>query len=102
MSEENISNMQRLIENTSQEDLGSVIAGVLEFLTARAVLDGSYYIMTDDEEAMTVIAVDKDVEIMRDALPEHFKSWDDEVTYPQDEEFITNSDPGDEQNEPTA
>lgn len=101
MSEENMSNMQRLIDETPVENLGQTIAGVLEFLTARAVLDGSYYIMTDDQEAITVIAVDDDVQALRDLLPEHFKSWEDEVVYPEDDAFISNADPGDEQNDET-
>jgi hypothetical protein len=37
-----------------------MISGVLEFLTMRALHEGPYYIMTDNKEAITVFAANKD------------------------------------------
>ena len=102
MSEENIeypSAMHELVSTTDEVTLGRSIAGVLEFLTARAVIDGAYYIATDDETALAVFAAEEDAKILKELLPESFKSWEDEMDEP---EFLTNADPGDEQDEPTA
>lgn len=98
MSEENIeyeSAMHELVATTDQETLGRRIAGVLEFLTARAVVDGAYYITTDDESALAVFAAEDDAKALKDSLPEAYKSWEDDMDEP---EFLTNADPGDEQN----
>jgi len=57
MTEENIeydSAMHELVATNDEESLGRTIAGVLEFLTARAVVDAPFYISTDDESAITV------------------------------------------------
>lgn len=89
--------MHELLSAVSEDQLGRIIAGVLEFLTARAVIDGAFYILTDDEQAITVFAANEDATALRDALPEHFKSWDDEMEVPP---FDTDRDPGDEQDEP--
>lgn len=89
--------MHELLSAVSEDQLGRIIAGVLEFLTARAVIDGAFYILTDDEQAITVFAANEDAAALRDALPEHFKSWDDEMEVPP---FDTDRDPGDEQDEP--
>ena len=87
--------MEELFATIEQEALGTVISGVLEFLTAKAVIEGPYYIMTDDKQAVTVFAANDAAETLMNLLPENFTSWEDE----QDEEFITNADPGDEQDE---
>ena len=91
--------MTQLLANSDLEQLGMTIAGVLEFLTMRALHDGSYYIMTDDDRAITVIAADEDAHMLKSLLPESFKSWEDnmdrnEAVMP---EVLTNVDPGDEQ-----
>ena len=96
--EEYNSAMQELITTVDEEELGRTIAGVLEFLTMRALHDGGYYIMTDDERAITVFAADEDAKLLLDLLPPHFKSWEDDMEVPP---FDTDSDPGDEQDEPT-
>jgi hypothetical protein len=97
MTDENIeqeSAMQRLLNNEDMESLGMTIAGVLEFLTMRALHDGAFYIMTDDEKAITVFAAEEDATALKAALPEHFKTWEEELSEP---EVLTNVDPGDEQ-----
>lgn len=93
--------MQELLAEVDQERLGRIIAGVLEFLTVRAIVDGPFYLMTDDEQAITVMAANEDAAALRNALPDNFKSWDeynDEIEM----DFLTDTDPGDEQDEPTA
>ena len=100
--EEYDSAMRELLSAVDEEQLGRTIAGVLEFLTMRAVHDGAYYIMTDDEQAITVFAANEDAKTLRKALPEHFKSWDDPLDEPDTPPFDTNSDPGDEQDEPAS
>lgn len=90
--------MQRLLNNEDMESLGMTIAGVLEFLTMRALHDGAFYIMTDDEKAITVFAAEEDATALKAVLPEHFKSWEDELSEPEAmPEVLTNVDPGDEQ-----
>jgi hypothetical protein len=88
--------MAELLAEVDEENLGRIIAGVLEFLTVRAIIDGPFYLMTDDEQAITVLAAHEDAAALRDALPENFKSWDEY----NDQGFITDRDPGDEQDEP--
>ena len=100
--EEYDSAMHELLSAVDEERLGRTIAGVLEFLTMRAVHDGAYYIMTDDEQAITVLAANEDAKALREALPEHFKSWDDPLDEPEVPPFDTNVDPGDEQDEPAS
>lgn len=93
--------MQELLAEVDQERLGRIIAGVLEFLTVRAIVDGPFYLMTDDEQAITVMAANEDAAALRNALPDNFKSWDeynDEIEM----DFLTDTDPGDEQDEPTT
>jgi len=90
--------MEELLMTQDEESLGRVIAGVLEFLTIRAIVDGPYYLLTDDEQAITIIAANEDAIALKDMLPDNFKSWDEYV----DEDFITNADPGDEQDESTT
>lgn len=98
-TEEMDSAMRELLAEVDEERLGRTIAGVLEFLTVRAIVDGPFYLITDDEQAITVIAANEDAKALRDALPANFKSWEE---YNEVEEFLTDTDPGDEQHEPTA
>lgn len=102
--EEYDSAMTELMAGVDLAQLGRTISGVLEFLTMRAVHDGSYYIMTDDKAAITVIACGDDTQKILDLLPEHFKSWDDEMENSEAEvaPFDSNRDPGDEQDEPAT
>lgn len=88
--------MEELFATVEQEALGTVISGVLEFLTVKAVVEGPYYIMTDDKQAVTVFAANEDAETLMNILPEGFTSWEDEA---EADEFISNADPGDEQDE---
>jgi len=97
--EEYDSAMTELLTQIDEDRLGRTIAGVLEFLTVRAIVDGPFYLMTDDEQAITIIAAHEDAKKIRDLLPDNFLSWDQ---YEDKQEFITNADPGDEQDEPTA
>jgi len=85
--------MEELLNETTMEDLGKTISGVLEFLTMRAFHEGPYYIMTDDEEAITVLATGDSATALKSVLPDNFKPWD-EVDEP---EVITDRDTGDEQ-----
>jgi len=91
--------MHELVATNNEESLGRVIAGVLEFLTARAVVDAPFYIKTDDGSAIAVFAADEAAKALAAMLSDEYKSWDDDLDEP---EFLTNADPGDEQNEPTA
>lgn len=102
MTEENIeyeSAMHELVATSDEHGLGRKIAGVLEFLTARAVVDAPFYITNDDESAITVFAANDAAKTLKDSLSDEYKSWDDDL---DDPEFLTNADPGDEQDEPTA
>lgn len=92
--------MEQLLNDVSMEELGRVVSGVLEFLTVRAWADGSYYIMTDDKQALTVIATQEDVQAILDVLPDNVLSWE-ELEAKSQEEFLTNADPGDEQPDDT-
>lgn len=91
--------MEEILERVDYDQLNATVTGVLEYLTIRAVMDCGYYIMTDNKDAVAVFAANDDVKALMEALPKHFKCLNDEI---MDEDFITNSDPGDEQNEPTA
>jgi len=87
--------MEELLNETTMDDLGKTISGVLEFLTMRAFHEGPYYIMTDDEEAITVLATGDSAAALKSVLPHNFKPWD-EVDEP---EVITDRDTGDEQDD---
>lgn len=91
--------MDELFATVDEKSLGTVISGVLEFLTVKAVIDGPYYILTDDKQAITVFAANKDAETLISLMPEKFTSWEDQE---DEDDFITNADPGDEQDEPTT
>jgi hypothetical protein len=92
--------LSQLLKETPTEDLGRVVSGVLEFLTVRAWSDGSYYIMTEDKQALTVIATQDDVQLILDNLPDTILSWE-ELEAKVQAEFLTNTDPGDEQDDST-
>lgn len=70
------------------------ISGVLEFLTMRSVNDAPYYIMTDNGDALVVFAANESATELRELLPDTYKSWDEPL---DDVEFLTDQDPGDEQ-----
>ena len=88
--------MEELLMTHDANSLSNTIAGVLEFLTVQAVIDGPYYLVTDDEKAISVFAADEAANTLRNILPEEFKNWDQ---YNTEDEFISNADPGDEQDE---
>ena len=92
--------MEELLASGDVNALSRVISGVLEFLTVRATVDGPYYILADDGVAVTVIAANDDVQRVVDALPEHVKSWAD-LEADVEDEFLTDTDPGDEQADDT-
>ena len=95
--------LQHLLMETPAENLSVIIAGVLEFLTVRALQDGPFYVETDDKLAITVLATQEDAEALRAVLPKNFKSWEElDLSSDEDEDFTTNSDPGDEQDEPAT
>ena len=99
--------MHRLVESCegNVDLIGDRISGVLEFLTVRAALDAPFVIYADNKESIVVIAAGDDVETVANSLPDHFKSWDDELDtvpeMPEVETFLTDNDPGDEQDAET-
>ena len=86
--------MEELLTETTMDELGTTISGVLEFLTARALYEGSFYIMTDNKEALAVFAAGEDAVAIKGSLPDNVKSWDDVAG---ESEVITDRDTGDEQ-----
>lgn len=94
-----------LLECENNPDLiGDRISAVLEFLTLRAVADKPYMIFTDNEDAMVIFAAGDAVKIIRDSIPEDLtiKRWEDELDDDADlDQFLTDTDPGDEQPEDT-
>jgi len=87
--------MESLLNENTMEEVGQMISGVLEFLTAKAVHEGPYYIETDNKEAITVFAANEDAITLKESLPDNFKIWDEE----DELEVITDRDPGDEQDD---
>lgn len=108
MSEQELSPMEKMLAECEGDGMliGERVAGVLEFLTVRAVIDGPFYIFTDNEDAMTLIAAGDVTDVIKASLNEiPIKRWEDELDIQQDAEilpFIADSDPGDEQDEPAA
>lgn len=90
--------MEELLNETNLDELGRTISGVLEFLTARALQEGSFYIMTDNKEAITVFAAGEDAITVKTSLPDNITSWEDQVSEAE-AKVITNRDPGDEQDD---
>jgi hypothetical protein len=90
-----ITPMQKMLQECdgNEELIGERIAGVLEFLTLRAVMDSPFTIFTDDERAVAIFAANEDVQPIVDALPENVRGWNEFVA----DEFITDRDLGDEQ-----
>lgn len=95
--EEYKSAMDELLSQMEIEELSRTIAGVLEFLSVRALVSGPYYITPDDGSAVVVFAAEEDAAELLASLPTKFKSWEE-----SSEDFLTDRDPGDEQDEPTA
>lgn len=90
--------MQELLSQVDVDALSRTVAGVLEFLSVRAFADGAYYILNEDGTAITVVAANEDVQPILDSLPISVKAWDDIEDEAVD--FLTDRDPGDEQDEP--
>ncbi len=88
--------MDELLNESTADELGRTISGVLEFLTMKAFHEGPYYIMTDGQEAITVFATLDSAVALKKNLPDNFKAWD-EGDEEDEAEVITNRDPGDEQ-----
>jgi hypothetical protein len=86
--------MEELLNENSMQEVGQMISGVLEFLTAKALHDGPYYIETDNKEAITVFAANEDAIALKEVLPDNVTSWEDEV---KSMSVITDRDTGDEQ-----
>ena len=93
--------LEQMLMSTPVEELSLTIAGVLEFLTLRALHDGPFYIETDDRMAISVLATGEDADALRSVMPENFKSWE-QLDQDTEEEFTSHSDPGDEQDEPAT
>jgi len=105
--EEFNSPMEKMLAEAGNDGtlIGERVAGVLEFLTVRAVIDGPFYIFTDNEDAMTLIAAGDVVDVIRASLANiPIKRWEDELDVEEADviPFTSNSDPGDEQDEPAA
>ena len=93
--------MEELLNQVEFDNLGRTIAGVLELLLARAVNDGAFYLLTDNEDGITIVAANADADTIRNLMPDNFKAWDDIETPDEDvPPFDTNRDSGDEQDEP--
>jgi hypothetical protein len=88
--------LEELLAATEVTDLARIVSGVLEFLTVRASVDGPYYILADGGVAVTVFGANDDVQRIVDALPDHVRAWED-LDAAEDVEFLTDTDPGDEQ-----
>lgn len=97
---EDKSAMEDLLSANDMNDLARVVSGVLEFLTVRASVDGPYYILADGGVAVTVFGANDDVQRIIDALPEHVRAWED-IESPENLDFLTDADPGDEQADDT-
>lgn len=103
---EKLTPMQRMLLDCAgdPEMIGERISAVLEFLTLRAVADTPFMIFTDSEDAMVLFAAGDVVNVIRASLVNiPIKRWEDELDEPVDiEEFLTDTDPGDEQDEPAT
>jgi hypothetical protein len=97
---ENKSAMEDLLADNDMTDLSRVVSGVLEFLTVRASVDGPYYILADGGVAVTVFGANDDVQRIIEALPDHVRAWED-LDAAEDVDFLTDTDPGDEQADDT-
>ena len=95
-----ITAMQELLTEGNMEDLSRTISGVLEFLTVRASVEGPYYILADGGVAVTVFGANDDVQRIIEVLPDHVRAWEN-LESAEDVEFLTDTDPGDEQADDT-
>jgi hypothetical protein len=95
--EEYQSAMEELLTTVDEDNLGRVVSGVLEFLTVKAIFEGPYYILTENKDAVTVFAANETVKDVLESLPDSVRPFDEGMEVPP---FETNSDPGDEQDEP--
>jgi len=86
--------MEELLNTVEVDNLGTIVAGVLEFLAVRAYAQGAYYILNEDGTAVTIVATKDDVEPIMEVLPVSVRSWDDLADDVVD--YLTNADPGDE------
>jgi hypothetical protein len=86
--------MEELLNTVKEDNLGTIVAGVLEFLAVRAYAQGAYYILNEDGTAVTIVATKDDVEPIMEVLPVSVRSWDDLADDVVD--YLTNADPGDE------
>jgi hypothetical protein len=91
--------MEQLLNESTAEQFGMTISGVLEFLTLKAFHEGPYYIMTDDEDAITVLATGDSAKALRAVLPDGFLNWDERGSEDVEAEVITDRDTGDEQDD---
>lgn len=91
--------MEELLMTVDEEQLGRTVSGVLEFLTVKAIVEGPYYILTEDKDAITVLAANSAVDEVLASLPDSVRPFDETADVPP---FDTNSDPGDVQDEPAA
>lgn len=91
--------MEELLNTVKEDNLGTIVAGVLEFLAVRAYAQGAYYILNEDGTAVTIVATKDDVDPIMESLPVSVRSWDDLADDVVD--YLTNADPGDEQNADT-
>lgn len=71
-SEPDLTPLMRLLTTTDEDDVPVVVSGVLELLTIRATAQGAYYLQTDDEDAVVVIAANDDAKELLALLPERF------------------------------
>lgn len=104
---ENPSPMQKMLAETGgdPEIMGERIAGVLEFLTLRAVVDAPFIIYTEDETAMVLVAAEEAVQEIAGRLSGmEIKRWEDDIDDLPDNvlPFDRDSDPGDVQDEPAT
>jgi hypothetical protein len=97
---ERMTALEELLTTSDEDRLGMIISGSLELLTMNALDKGSFYLETDDNSAITVVAVNDAAQAIKDVMPEAIVSWDTLVA--DAPEFDTNRDPGDEQDGPAT
>lgn len=90
---------EQAMEDINVARISDMIGRVLELLTLYAIENGPFYITSDDERAVTIIAVEDDTKAVLDILPDNFKSWESILA---SQDYVANRDLGDEQSEPTT
>lgn len=83
------------------EQIAITVALVLELLTAKAMEVGSFYFKAETGNAITLVAVNDEANAVLKVMPESIANWTDIDEEPADE-FLTDQDPGDEQDEPAS